>query len=561
MERKRDILIVDDQALNRKILCKMLQEDYNVLSCSNGREALDMLRQSGDEISAVLLDIMMPVMDGYQVLEVMRKDEFLSQIPVLVTSQSDEEESEFKALNLGASDFVSKPYKRDILKKRLLNLIERREATETVDVLERDPLTNLYNKQAFCHKIQSVLHRNPDAYADYEIVSLDILNFKLINNTYGTPEGDKLLRYVGDTIKAVLYDEHSIVARVYADQFLIFMEEGQVIMEDFVQTVNKMLSKYPLAMKVNIRLGIYRITDSKVTVNAMCDRAVIAGQSIKGTFERSYAYYDESIIEKLLLEKQISDDMEKALAEKQFQVYLQPKFDISTHKMAGAEALVRWIHPEKGFMSPGDFIPVFEKNGFITELDMFVWEETCALVSKWLRKYDKYVPVSVNVSRKDIYKPDLTQYFNALLKKYDIEPKHLHLEITESAYTENSDQLILAVAELKEAGFEIEMDDFGSGYSSLNMLSELPIDILKLDMKFMQNRGDHSRNESIMRSIIAMAHSLELRVIAEGVEEEHQVEMLHLMNCDLAQGYYFAKPLPASEFEALLAASELKVYE
>lgn len=555
METKREILVVDDQALNRKILTKMLQENYNVTPCSNGREAMEILRQSGEEISAVLLDLMMPVMDGYEVLELMQKDEFLSQIPVLVTSQNDEEESELRALNLGASDFVSKPYKRDILKKRLLNLIERREATEIVDVLERDVLTNLYNKQAFCHKIRHVLHRNKDA--QYVVMASDIVNFKLFNDTYGTREGDKMLCYVSEIIKKVLADKMYYAARVYADQFLVFLREDQIQIQEFVEVCNKILVQYPMDMKMVMKVGIYQITDGTVSINAMCDRAVIASKSIKQSFDKSYAYYDEAIIQRLLLEKQISDDMKTALSEEQFQVYLQPKYDIASRKMAGAEALVRWIHPEKGFMSPGDFIPVFERNGFITELDMFVWEKTCAFISEWLKKHGKCVPVSVNVSRKDIYNPELTQYFRNLVAKYDIDPKYLHLEITESAYTENSEQLIAVVAELKEAGFIIEMDDFGSGYSSLNMLAELPINILKLDMKFIRNCVEHSKNICIMTNIVAMAKDMGLKVIAEGVEEEQQVEMLGSMGCDMAQGYFFSRPIPANEFEALLSASEL----
>ena len=555
METRREILIVDDQALNRKILTKMLQENYSIIQCSNGKEALEILRQSGEEISAVLLDLMMPVMDGYEVLEVMHKDEFLSQIPVLVTSQSDEEESELRALNLGASDFVSKPYKRDILKKRLLNLIERREATEIADVLERDVLTNLYNKQAFCHKVRHVIHRNVGV--RYIVIASDIVNFKLFNDTYGTREGDKMLRYVGETIQKVLAYKKYYAARVYADQFLISLREDQIQIQEFVESCNKLLVQYPMDMKMSMKVGVYQITDDAVSVNAMCDRAVIASKSIKHSFDKSYAYYDETIIKRLLLEKQISDDMKTALAEEQFQVYLQPKYDIASRKMAGAEALVRWIHPEKGFMSPGDFIPVFEKNGFITELDMFVWEKTCAFISEWLHKYGKCVPVSVNVSRKDIYNPDLTQYFKDLVAKYNIDPKHLHLEITESAYTENSEQLISVVGKLKEAGFIIEMDDFGSGYSSLNMLSELPIDILKLDMKFIRNCVDHGKNVCIMTNIIAMAKGMDLKVIAEGVEEEHQVELLGSMGCDMAQGYFFSRPIPSGDFEELLVASEL----
>ncbi len=557
MDGKRQILVVDDQALNRKILCKMLNEDYRVITCSNGEEALDILKKQCDQISALLLDLIMPVMDGYEVLEIMQKDEFFSHIPVLVTSQSDEEESELKALNLGASDFVSKPYKRDILKKRLLNLIERREATETVDVLERDSLTSLYNKQGFCHKVKSVLHRNYDTNVDFVVAAFDIVNFKLINDTYGTSEGDSLLKFVADTLNQVLKDSQHFIARVYADQFLIFIRQGQIKVREFVEKCSDLLAEYPLDMKINAKLGIYKITDRDIMVNAMCDRAVIAGSSIKDDFEKSYAYYDESIIERLLHEKQITDEMEVALEENQFQIYIQPKFDIAARRMAGAEALVRWIHPEKGFMSPGDFIPVFEKNGFITELDMFVFEQTCILIAECLKKYGRCVPVSVNVSRKDIYRPHLAHYLLYLVKKYGIEPGYLHLEITESAYTENSEQLISVISKLKEAGFEIEMDDFGSGYSSLNMLSELPIDILKLDMKFIKNRGDQYKNKKIMSSIITMAKGMELKVVAEGVEEEEQVDMLNQMGCDLAQGYFFAKPLPVGDFKQMLSSCEL----
>ncbi|MDE5965760.1 MAG: response regulator, partial [Lachnospiraceae bacterium] len=289
MEGKRQILVVDDQAVNRKILCKMLQENYRVMSCSNGEEALELLKKSGDQISAVLLDIMMPVMDGYEVLEIMHKDSSLSRIPVLVTSQSDEEESELKALNFGASDFVSKPYKKDVLKKRLLNLIERREATEAVDVLERDPLTNLYNKQAFCHKVHSVLHRNANSDKRYLMAAFDVVNFKLINDTYGTAEGDNLLKFVSGVLKQVLADTKHYTARVYADQFLIFIQQGQIHVNEFMEKSSKLLLEYPLDMKVNVKLGIYEITDHKVAVNAMCDRAVIAGNSIKDNFDRSYA--------------------------------------------------------------------------------------------------------------------------------------------------------------------------------------------------------------------------------------------------------------------------------
>ena len=241
--------------------------------------------------------------------------------------------------------------------------------------------------------------------------------------------------------------------------------------------------------------------------------------------------------------------MVRALREEQFDVYFQPKYNLVTGEMAGAEALVRWYHPVKGFMSPAEFIPIFEKNGFITELDMYVWNKSCEYIAKWQRKYGKLVSLSVNVSRKDIYKQNLPEILENIVRKKGLTPEILHLEITESAYTENPEQLILIVEQLKKAGFIIEMDDFGSGYSSLNMLAELPIDILKLDMKFLQNKGEQSKNENIMSSIVALAKKINLYVIAEGVEKEKHISMLKSMKCDMVQGYYYAKPMPAEEFE------------
>lgn len=259
----------------------------------------------------------------------------------------------------------------------------------------------------------------------------------------------------------------------------------------------------------------------------------------------------------LFWEQQITDDMEPALHNGEFQVYLQPKYDIFTEKMAGAEALVRWVHPVKGIIPPDKFIPIFEKNGFITELDMYVWDKTCELINEWIREDNKYVPVSVNVSRKDIYRQNLPEVFLNLLKKYHLKQKYLHIEITESAYTEDPEQLIKVVNQLKEAGFTIEMDDFGTGYSSLNMLAKLPIDILKLDMKIIQSYGQQNGTRSIINFIMGLAKWMNLYVVAEGVETKEQLELLKSMDCNYAQGYYFAKPMPENDFGDKLQNAEV----
>ena len=225
---------------------------------------------------------------------------------------------------------------------------------------------------------------------------------------------------------------------------------------------------------------------------------------------------------------------------------------MNNNRIVGAEALVRWIHPEWGFMFPGEFIPLFEKNGFISSLDQFVWENVCAKLQEWKEKGYLLLPMSVNVSRNDIFQGSLVDIFSGLIKKYDIDPQYLHLEITESAYAECGNRIVNTIEELRKLGFTIEMDDFGSGYSSLNLLSQMSLDILKLDMKLVKNEMTKSMEKSILNDIISMAHRMNLTIVAEGIETREQMERLQSLGCDYAQGYFFAKPMPITEFEELL---------
>lgn len=548
MESRRKILIADEQKEKQKILYDILEDEYCILYAEDGQRALDILMKEGNRISAVLLDVLLPVQNGYEVMEVMQKTPRLSGIPVLVISRTMEEDCELKALNMGAGDFISHPFNGEILKKRLHNLIQMHETATAIGVMEKDTLTELYSKEGFCRKMDEILRERPDIL--YDVIALDIEHFKLFNDTYGLDEGDKLLKHIAQKIKEKTIKCNGICARAYADQFLIFWERKKEYAAGMVEHLNRDMESYPLDMKVHVKAGVYEIHDVHISVNSMCDRAFIAVKAAKGRYEKDLAYYDDSIREKLLLEQQIGDEMVCALREGQFDVYFQPKYNLITGDMVGAEALVRWQHPTKGFMSPGDFIPIFEKNGFITELDMYVWEKCCQFIAEWKQKYDMTLPISVNVSRKDIYKQNLPEILKTMVERYGISTKLLHLEITESAYTENPEQLLLVVEQLKKEGFMIEMDDFGSGYSSLNMLAELPIDVLKLDMKFLQNKGEQTKNENIMSSIVELAKKINLYVIAEGVEKEKQISMLKSMKCDMVQGYYYAKPMPAVQFEA-----------
>ncbi len=546
MKTRKKILIVEDNELNRAILSEILSEEYSILEAGNGLDALKILESERDEIALILLDVMMPVMDGYTFLDRVREDEELTLIPVIVMTQGGSEEDEVAALTHGATDFVPKPYRPRIILHRIASIINLRETAAMVNQFRYDRLTGLYTKEFFYQKVRECLDANPDR--EYTILCTNYENFKWYNDTFGRESGDRLLIEGADLLRKRVGDE-AIICRYSADRFLCFQDSETERMGRKCFIEGRVHNRSELKENLTVKLGIYEISDRSIPVEQMCDRALLVVDSVKGMYNKYIAVYNEELRGKLLREKKITDVMATALEERQFIVYLQPKYSLNDNRIIGAEALVRWIHPEWGFMSPGEFIPLFEKNDVISYLDKFVWETVCARLQNWKEKGYHVLPVSVNVSRADIFKLDLVDVFNGLIRKYDIDPDYLHLEITESAYTDHSEQIIGTVEKLRKLGFTIEMDDFGSGYSSLNMLSQMSLDILKLDMKFIQNEMMKPVEQSILNDIISMAHRLNLKVVAEGIETEEQAERLRTLDCDYAQGYYFAKPMPIEEFE------------
>lgn len=539
---RKQILVVEDNELNREILCAILKESYQVLQAENGQAALALLRRQGEEISLILLDVVMPKMDGYALLDILRGDPVLSSIPVIVTTQSNSEEDEVTALSHGATDFVPKPYRPQVILHRVASLINLRENAAIVNLLQYDRLTGVYTREFFYRKLRERLDANPDK--SYCIVCANVENFKLFNDTFGVREGDRLLRAIADILRKMAGKEN-FCGRFRADRFL-FLQEAD---PRWLTGEGKELEPEVLNHKVTFRWGVYEITDRTVQVEQMCDRVLLAAHSIKGKYNQFLAVYDDALRAKLLREQAISDAMEPALANGEFLVYLQPKYSLKRGCIAGAEALVRWIHPQWGFLSPGEFIPLFEKNGFIPRLDRYMWDKVCRLLGQWKREGHPMIPISVNVSRADIFQQDLVKTLMGLTQKYGVEPKYLHLEITESAYVDNADRIVEKLKELRQLGFPIEMDDFGSGYSSLNMLGKLRMDVLKLDMQFVRNETGKPEDRSILRDIVTMGHRLGLGIVAEGAETQQQVERLKAAGCDYVQGYFFAKPMPLDQFE------------
>ncbi|MGN1349819.1 MAG: putative bifunctional diguanylate cyclase/phosphodiesterase [Anaerovoracaceae bacterium] len=546
---KKVVLNVEDNEINRVILSEILSEDYSVLEAENGQVALDILRQNKNKISLILLDVMMPVMDGYTFLDIVKKDEELSLIPVIVMTQEDSDEDEVAALIHGATDFITKPYRPQIILHRIENLIKLRETAAMVNQFQYDKVTGLFSKEYFYSKVKECLENEPDR--EYTIISSNFENFKLYNDVFGREAGDDLLVKWAEIFKDRT-GPGAICGRYGADRFLCLQERK---MEQYCREQYMKGASYERSKKlgnVSVKLGIYEIRDRSISVEQMCDRALLVVDSIKGNYNQTLAVYDDELRKRLLQENAITDSMENALTEKQFIIQIQPKYSLKDDRMVGAEALVSWNHPEMGFLSAGKFIPLFEKNGFIRRLDQYVWENVCIHIQDCIKKGYSVVPISVNVSRADIYQSHVAEILSELVIKYDIDPKYLHLEITESAYTENPDQIISTVDELRNMGFIIEMDDFGSGYSSLNMLSQMSLDILKLDIGFIRNEMKKPVEQSILNDIISMAHRMKLRVVAEGVETKEQKERLRTLGCDYAQGFYYAKPMPVSEYEELL---------
>ncbi|MEG1777956.1 MAG: EAL domain-containing protein, partial [Angelakisella sp.] len=301
----------------------------------------------------------------------------------------------------------------------------------------------------------------------------------------------------------------------------------------------------------------YVIGDNSISVEEMYNRATLAAKTCKGNYVEFFAYYNDSMSAALLAEQEITNEMNFALENGQFDIYLQPQYNIHTNTPCGAEALVRWIHPRKGILAPDDFIPIFERNGFITKLDYYVWEKTCQCLKKWKEQGIKPYPLSVNVSRVNIYNPNLVETMLKLVRKYELEPELLKLELTESGYTDNPAAMKKVMKQFQSNGFTIMMDDFGSGYSSLSLLKDITIDVLKIDMHFLSQTEDPGRGENIIASVIRMAKWLDIPVIAEGAETGEQVDFLRSVGCDYVQGYYFARPMPISEYEQLCIRSPM----
>ena len=424
---------------------------------------------------------------------------------------------------------------------------------------EKDRLTGLYRYGPFYQKAAELLSRNPDT--PFCMVAIDIEHFKLFNEWYGEEAGDRFLINIGKQLKAVEEDSGAIAGYLGGDDFVMIMRKDAAMLERMENEIKNYVRQYGGNAGFLPAFGIYEIGDRSISVSMMYDRASIALASIKGNYAKRTCWYDVRMKEKMEEDQVLLSEVQKGLENREFIFYLQPQCNMMTGKIVGMESLVRWNHPVKGLVYPGEFIPLLERSGFITNLDLYLWEMVC----KWL--HDRIgagyqpVPVSVNVSRMDIYSVNVTEVMLALIRKYEIPIKLLEIEITESAYAEDYDLIRRAVAEMREAGFVVFMDDFGSGYSSLNMLKDVNVDVLKIDTKFLEmDEYTRKRGMGILETIVHLAKLMQMRVIAEGVESREHVDILQEMGCFYGQGFYFCRPMPVEKMEELLSDGEMVDY-
>ena len=539
---KRKILVVEDNELNREILSSFLEEKFDVILAENGEEGLKILGEHYRELSVVLLDICMPVCDGFEFLRRRNKDKLLSTIPVIVMTGSNSKDAEIQCLDLGAVDFIPKPYNFKIVVGRINSVIKLRESVLTLTAVEHDELTGIYTRQAFFYHAKTLLKAKAEE--RFHLIVADIRDFKLINSSYGDKIGDEVLCYLAKTYTTMFRD--GLVSRYGSDQFVCMTYgDWDLSLETMKKLTEEIAENAPIP-NLMIKYGVYEDVDTSLPISVICDRGFMAIRSIRDNYEHSIAYYTEEMNQKQMQDRALENRFESAISNKEFVAYFQPKYDVKIEKIVGAESLVRWINSDGSMVMPGDFIPLYERDGLIVRLDEYIFRHVCEFQRELMEKGQELLPISVNLSRASIHYIGVVDRYVEIVKETGIPFSCVPIELTETA-TLNNVKIRDFTERLVNAGFALHMDDFGSGYSSLITLSELPFNTLKIDKSLIDCIGQQ-KGRMVVQQVIILAHGLGMNVIAEGVETAEQVELLREMECDDIQGFYYSRPLPREEF-------------
>lgn len=539
---KRKILIVEDNEMNLKMLDALLADKYEVLTAKNGRIGLNILEEKYKELSLVLLDVHMPVLNGFEFLKRMREDALLSSVPIMVITANGGIDVELNCLDLGAADFITKPYHSDIIIRRIRNVIRLKESSLTLEAVERDELTGLYTEQAFSHYVKQIMSFKPNK--KMQLIVAKVKDFKLVNSIYGAEKADEFLRYLASAYSKRLKD--GLIARKANTSFVCLLYgDKELDHRKMADTINEISENAPIK-GVKVKYGIYEDIDKNLPISTCYDYVSLAIETIMESYDHDIAFYTEEIAKKRIHEQMIENCFEEALNDEEFLVYYQPKIDLSTEKVIGAEALVRWKKSDGTMVPPGEFIPVYEKNGQIEKLDEYVFRKVCQLQRREMDEWKKLINISVNLSRSSILHDGIAECYIKIAKDNKIPFSCVPLEITESAAIYGK-RIHSTTEQLVNAGFKLHMDDFGSGYSSMLCLNQIPFSALKIDKSLIDHVCEE-KGKTLVEQVIMLSKLLNMKVIAEGVETEEQIIELRKMNCDEIQGFYYAKPMPEKEF-------------
>ena len=536
---EQNVLIVDDSLINRELLQYILQDRYQVYQAENGAQAVEMIQSRERIYRLMLLDIQMPVMDGFDVLECLGKQKLLKDLPVIVISGDASNTAVLHAYELGAVDYFSKPFSPEIVLNRVQNILSLYKHEY------QDALTGGYNRSGFIRRTENVLYNAPSP-KDYVLMFFDIKNFKATNELFGTDGGDGVLKEFYTRINAIFQPEVS--GRLDADHFICLAKRESIDLDTLPAKLKINVQLNGRSMKLYGYCGIYNLEEDDVNVSAMIDRAKLAEESILHDHVLPYAFFDDSMRRGYMDRVELLAEYETALQNEEFKVYYQPVVEAATGNLVSAEALVRWIHPQRGMVSPAVFIPALESSGQISRLDWYVAEHVYKTILRSYRENFPMVPVSVNLSWMDFYDDSLMDDLMDLFQGGSLRRGDMCLEITETSYAALESDRAGILEQLRSAGVKILLDDFGSGYSSFGMLKRYDFDVLKLDMTFTRQIEASPKVRTIITGILEMVHHLGIKVVAEGAETREQVDFLQSNDCDYIQGYYFSKPLPEAEF-------------
>ena len=541
---RRKVLIVEDVELNREILNNIVKNDYDVLTAENGADGLKLLADNYRDLSVVLLDMHMPVMDGFEFLKKSRTDALLSTVPVIVTTGSNNSDDEVRCLELGASDFITKPYNPRVVLSRIKSIIKLHESDITLAAVEYDDMTGLYTRPAFYHYAENLVNASGDSKLD--IIVSEIENLTQIEASFGEHTGEEILAYFG---RQYAKNAPDAIGFRRGNQFIFIMKRETQGFKDWLRIGRAIEADAPIS-NIIVKYGFYFDADKSISLSEMCDRARLTVDSIRGSFLTDHAMYDEKIVRREKDKFRMEADFDDALKNEEFVIYQQPKYDVNGERIVASEALVRWKKPDGSMISPGAFIPLFESDGLIIKLDEYVFRKVCAIQKERIDRGEKVVRVSINLSRATLVSDGVVDKYAAIVKEIGIPFDIISIELTESFALENNHMTELAQS-LVNAGFRLDMDDFGSGYSSMSSLVTLPFRIVKLDKTLIDRIGDR-KGEIIIEYAIIIAHKLDMGVVAEGVEHAGQAEFLKSAGCDMIQGFYYSPPVPTERFSEML---------